>query len=504
MPLNEFMNQLKHLGIEARSSDGLERYRQNTLNVQRQISGVVLPKTREEVRAVVLAARSHKIPLYPISGGRNWGLGSALPVQDGCVIVDLKNLNRIISYDEILGTVKIEPGVTQQQLSDFLLERGSQFMLDVTGSSKDSSIIGNSLERGISYFHQRAECIINLEIVCGTGELLQTGFLGFDNCLAESCYKFGLGPSIDGLFFQASNGVVTAATYQLMPTTDHDECFLASIADEALEPAIDLMRELKQHQFVAGIIHLADKERSQISVQPRLQSYLRMLGSQADAGQVISSHAPWEWSCLGLVGLRAGSKGKIRSEFRRKLGSKFKLSFMTGGKLKVAQSLCRVFQIKSQLAGLYILDELRNFLRGVPGDLGLESYAPSSDGVDASALGMAYVLPLAPLAGRHARTVVNLVKECSAGYTPAITLNIVSSLILEGVISLNFPKSESENAHKVVKNMTSRLVANGFYPYRVGTLQMTEFMERHPLASWIGSIKQIFDPDGIISPGRYE
>lgn len=59
---------------------------------RRHIGGVVLPETVDEVRTAVRAATRHRAPLYPISRGGNWGLGSRLPVRDGAVILDLRRL----------------------------------------------------------------------------------------------------------------------------------------------------------------------------------------------------------------------------------------------------------------------------------------------------------------------------------------------------------------------------------------------------------------------------
>lgn len=50
---------------------------------------VLRPSSEDEVRRIVGLANEHRIALYPFSTGKNWGLGSKLPVIDGCVLVDL-------------------------------------------------------------------------------------------------------------------------------------------------------------------------------------------------------------------------------------------------------------------------------------------------------------------------------------------------------------------------------------------------------------------------------
>lgn len=52
------------------------------------------PKNVEEVQAIVKIANEYKIPLFPISTGKNLGYGSCAPQQRGQVVVDLKRMNK--------------------------------------------------------------------------------------------------------------------------------------------------------------------------------------------------------------------------------------------------------------------------------------------------------------------------------------------------------------------------------------------------------------------------
>src|SRR6266704_657074 len=72
-------------------------YERATFATTQEIPMVVLPASRQEVQEVVRIANRHRLPLYPISRGRNWGLGSRVPVKTGCCVVDLKRMNRIVS-----------------------------------------------------------------------------------------------------------------------------------------------------------------------------------------------------------------------------------------------------------------------------------------------------------------------------------------------------------------------------------------------------------------------
>ena len=67
---------------------------------ERLASAAVAPDTVEQVQQIVRIANEHKIPLYPISTGKNLGYGGSAPILSGSVVVDLKRMNRILSVDE--------------------------------------------------------------------------------------------------------------------------------------------------------------------------------------------------------------------------------------------------------------------------------------------------------------------------------------------------------------------------------------------------------------------
>src|SRR5215469_17010792 len=85
-----------------------------------RIPAVVRPANRIEVQECVRVANRWRVPVYPISTGRNWGYGSRMPAADGCALLDLGRMNRILDFNEDLAYVTLEPGVTQGQLVEFL------------------------------------------------------------------------------------------------------------------------------------------------------------------------------------------------------------------------------------------------------------------------------------------------------------------------------------------------------------------------------------------------
>jgi 4-cresol dehydrogenase (hydroxylating) len=91
------------------SDDDLGPYRDSFSTVwntgeERRASAALAPDSVEQVQAIVRIASRHRIPLFPISTGKNFGYGGPSPNLHGSVIVDLKRMNRVIEVDaDLIG-----------------------------------------------------------------------------------------------------------------------------------------------------------------------------------------------------------------------------------------------------------------------------------------------------------------------------------------------------------------------------------------------------------------
>ena len=127
-----------------------------TSGVRRDVPATVYPASKDDVVKILSLANRHVVPLHPVSTGRNWGYGGNSPVADEAVILNLSRLTRILGYDPVLGVVTIEPGVTQGQLSQFLIEQGDKFALgnlavDVTENRRVAVAFMQALDTQITH-----------------------------------------------------------------------------------------------------------------------------------------------------------------------------------------------------------------------------------------------------------------------------------------------------------------------------------------------------------------
>jgi (+)-pinoresinol hydroxylase len=187
-------------------------------------SAAVAPASVEEVQAVVRAANRHKIPLYPISTGKNFAYGGPAPNLRGSVVVDLKRMDRIIEVNAERNFALVEPGVSYFDLYRYIQERGLKVWIDCPDPGWGSPV-GNTLDRGIGYtlglYRDHAATQYGLEVVLANGEVMRTGMGAMPNGSAWQEYKYGFGPDPAGLFAQGNYGIVTKMGLRLMPQPEH-------------------------------------------------------------------------------------------------------------------------------------------------------------------------------------------------------------------------------------------------------------------------------------------
>lgn len=181
-------------------------------------SAAVAPASPEQVQAIVALANEHKLPLWPISRGKNLGYGGSAPAMPGTVVVDLGRMNSILDVDAKLGVAQLEPGVGFFDLHRHLVENDIPLWMSLPGNAW-GSVIGNALERGFSAspYGEHVENLCGLEVVLPDASLVRTGSGAMTNSKTSALFKYGFGPAWDQLFVQSNLGIVTKAGYWLMP-----------------------------------------------------------------------------------------------------------------------------------------------------------------------------------------------------------------------------------------------------------------------------------------------
>jgi 4-cresol dehydrogenase (hydroxylating) len=497
----------------------IRRYCENVSGLQRRIAAVLYPESTTDVQGIVRTANEFRTPLHPISTGCNWGLGSKLPVRDGAAVVDLSRMDRIHEVNERHGYAVVEPGVTQRKLYEQLKNTNSTYFLSVTGSGPETSVLGNALDRGIAHHGPRAEAISGLEVVLGNGELIRTGSGHFAQSKTTYLYRHGVGPSLDGLFCQSNFGIVTKAAIGLIAQKAFHGVLGCTIdADGKLPALVDGVAALIRLGILEPSVHLSNHQRTRSVVggilgQRYADHYVKQILDEELRGA-------WSLSCP-LSGTPAQVK-LAHHEARAVLRRIGEVTLTTDRTLRVAKAWCRILsflpRLRRRSCFLDAIEPSYLHSKGIPSDTALASiawplqdrtYAPGTD-LDATHSGALFVLPVVPLEGEAVRQVMEITEQVFAskhGFIPYVTLNSASRHSLEAVINLLFRKNdpkEVDEAHRCVDELVRVLMGTGYVLYRAGIQSMGHVVDSaSPYWQMIARLKDVFDPNHIIAPGRY-
>ena len=324
---------------------------------------IVKPRNLNEIIDLLKSANRSKIPVFPVSGGKNWGY--ELSRQKKGLILDLSKLDKIIDYSEELAYVTVEPGVTFEKLFSFLKRKKSNLMVTTTGASPKSSLIGATVERGIGrgLYPKRNEYVCGFEVVLPNGRVINTGMKPFGGELLSHVFKEGIGPDFSGLFLQSNLGIVTKMTIWLAPMPDFIQTFSCSVKDQSnLTDLIDKLRVLKFKDLIKGNIFFANDYKILASKQ---QYPWREMGNKTPLNEKVLDKLKSRWGIKGEFTI----EGMVTSTDKKEAVFKTqKIKEFLGG-IVIDLRFSDLFPTKA----LYFFKYNRTNLPGIPSDEALSS-----------------------------------------------------------------------------------------------------------------------------------
>ncbi|WP_406265126.1 FAD-binding protein [Actinacidiphila glaucinigra] len=198
---------------------------------------VVLPRTVEQVRHVMRTATALRVPVVP--QGARTGLSGAANASDGCIVLSLTKMDRILEIDPVDRVAVVEPGVVNAALSRAVAERGLYYPPDP--SSWEQCTIGGNIGTGSGglccvKYGVTAEYVLGLEVVLADGRLLRTG---------RRTAKGVAGYDLTRLFVgsEGSLGIVVRAVLALKPAPPAQLALVAEFgsAEAACAAVCDIM-----------------------------------------------------------------------------------------------------------------------------------------------------------------------------------------------------------------------------------------------------------------------
>ena len=179
MPLpHELDRELATLLGEGWLTDASERLTYAYDNSRRHAlpDAVALPRTRDQVVALVRACRRHRVPVVPRGRGTNT-TGAAVPVEGG-VVVSMERMDRVLDIRPGDRCAVVEPGLLNGDLQAALAPHGLFWPPDPT-SAMFSTVGGNLAcnaggPRAVKYGASR-DNVLAITAVTGAGELVECG-----------------------------------------------------------------------------------------------------------------------------------------------------------------------------------------------------------------------------------------------------------------------------------------------------------------------------------------
>ena len=175
---------------------------------------VVRPTTTEEVQIVLRWASAHRVPVVP--QGARTGLSGAANAVDGALLLSMVRMDRIVEIDEVDQVAVVEPGVINADLSRAVAD--VELFYPPDPSSWEMSTIGGNLATNAGglccvKYGVTADFVRGLEVVLADGSLLRVGRRTAKGVAGYDLTRLMVGS-------EGTLGVITQATLALRPAPE--------------------------------------------------------------------------------------------------------------------------------------------------------------------------------------------------------------------------------------------------------------------------------------------
>ncbi len=199
---------------------------------------VVRPSNAEEISLLLKICNQASVPVTPRGAGTGLS-GGALPVFGGLVIAT-DRLNKIIKIDERNLQAIVEPGVINQVFQNAVMEKGLFYPPDP--ASRGSCFLGGNLAesaggpKAVKYGVTK-DYVLNCEVVLPTGEIIWTGANVLKNSTGYNLTQLLIGS-------EGTLGIITKIVFKLLPLPTENLLMLVPFcnAEKACEAVSAIFR----------------------------------------------------------------------------------------------------------------------------------------------------------------------------------------------------------------------------------------------------------------------
>ncbi|MCX2739655.1 FAD-binding oxidoreductase [Pontibacter anaerobius] len=232
----------EHVLLPAAAEDMLRYTHDETEDLRYEPEVVLKPANAAEISRIMQYCHENYIPVTPRGAGTGLS-GGALAIHKG-VILSTERLNKIVAIDERNLQATVEPGVITQVFQEAVIERGLFYPPDP--SSRGSCFLGGNLSessggpRAVKYGVTK-DYVLNMEVVLPTGEITWTGANVLKNATGYNLTQLMVGS-------EGTLGIITKIVFKLIPYPTQNLVMLVPFRKE--EEACAAVSQI----FIAGIV----------------------------------------------------------------------------------------------------------------------------------------------------------------------------------------------------------------------------------------------------------
>jgi len=213
---------------------------------------VVKPMTTEEVSAIMGLATECRIPVTPRGGGQGLS-GGAVPVHGG-IVLSVELMDRILEIDHENLMVTVQPGVITGELHRAVEAEGLFYPPDP--ASLDSCMIGGNIAEGAGgpravKYGTTKDYVTGLEVVLPDGRIMNLGGKLVKNVAGYNLIQLMIGS-------EGTLGIVTQITLRLLPLPKAQVDLLVPFDD--IRAAADTVSAIIAKSIVPTTIEFMERE----------------------------------------------------------------------------------------------------------------------------------------------------------------------------------------------------------------------------------------------------
>lgn len=214
-------------------------------------AAVVFPLSADEVSSLVFWARKNKISLIP-SGGRT-GMSGGACALNAEIIVSFEKMDKVLEFSAEDQTVTVQAGMITEALQDYAKEKNLIYPVDF--ASRGSSQIGGNIATNaggikVVRYGLTRDYVMGIKVVAGNGEILN---------LNQGLIKNATGYDLRHLFIgsEGTLGFVVEATIKLVPPPSGLKVLFLGLPN--LDSIMNVFSEFKRNTKLCAFEMVSDK-----------------------------------------------------------------------------------------------------------------------------------------------------------------------------------------------------------------------------------------------------